>query len=404
MNSSYDITIVGSGIVGATIALILAKQSQLKIAVIEAKTNSFEWQENSHYDYRVSALSHSSKNIFQHLNIWEKIKSKRISPYTQMHVWDAGGAGEVHFDCQEVGESELGYIIEDNVIRSSLLASYQRYQNIHFLCPFKLMDFQEKNEWIELTSLDDQVLQTKLLIAADGANSWVREKIGIDIKSKDYQHTAIVATVKTQLPHQSTAWQRFLPSGPLAFLPLRNPHLCSIVWSATHDDAAELMTLNDDAFQKRLCDEFANKLGEISSVSPRHFFPLRMRHAKQYVRERIALIGDAAHTVHPLAGQGVNMGLLDAASLAEVIVTAFEKKRDFASLATLRHYERWRKGDTLAMLVMVDALKQLFANEKKSVQCVRNIGLNFTNQIPFFKNFLTCYALGKRGDLPTLAQ
>ncbi len=401
MSEAYDIIIVGSGIVGAATALALARSTSLKIAVLEAKVSD-DHQEKARYDHRVSAISLASKTILQNLHCWESIKAKRVSAYTQMHVWDAAGVGEIHFDSQSIGESLLGYIIEDRVIRRSLQDQFQCYQNIDFLCPAIVDILKEKENQIELVLSDQKTLQTKLLIGADGANSWVRTNANIEFKNYDYAHTAIVATVRTTLPNQATAWQRFLPTGPLAFLPFDDPHDCSIVWSAEHEYAKNLLSLDDEAFCEKLSDEFSKKLGVITSVSQRYSFPLRMRHVKNYVSPHLALIGDAAHTLHPLAGQGVNLGLLDAATLAEVIIDAHKKNRDFSSLSTLRRYERWRKSDTLVMLTLVEALKQLFGSHKKSVQQLRNFGLNLTNQLPFIKNFLISYALGKRGDLPGL--
>jgi len=400
--STYDITIIGSGIVGATTALALARHTSLKILVIEAKSLTFN-QGPAQYDHRVSAISLASKTIFQNLNCWEAIKTKRISPYSQMHVWDATGNGEIHFDSQAVGEPVLGYIIEDSVIRKSLQEQFQLYQNIDFLCPVKINTLKEKADCIELTTNDQKTLQTKLLIAADGADSWVREQAEIEFKNWDYAHTAIVATVTTELPHQATAWQRFLPTGPLAFLPLADPYRSSIVWSVEQDYAINLLSLDDESFRKTLRAEFVNKLGDITAATLRRHFPLRMRHVKNYVRSRLALIGDAAHTIHPLAGQGVNLGLLDAVTLAEVIIDAHKKDRDFASLATLRRYERWRKGDTLTMLTLVEGLKHLFGSNKKSLQQIRNFGLALTNHLPLIKSLLVNYALGKRSDLPRLA-
>lgn len=441
----YDIIIVGSGIVGAATALALARETSLKIAVIEAKMPADEnldyrsphflfegrrghgWHEASRagcpfpktrsegkdsqgpdvlmpYDHRVSAISLASKNILHNLHCWDAIKAKRISPYTHMHVWDSIGIGKIHFDSASVGESVLGYIIEDSVIRKSLHEQFQRYSNIDFLCPIKLNQLKETADYIELITSDQKTIQTKLLIGADGAHSWVRANSNIDLTQHDYAHTAIVTTVKTELPHQKTARQYFLPTGPLAFLPLSDLHHCSIVWSATHEYANDLLALDDAAFCKKITTEFGKTLGDVTHATSRYHFPLQMRHVKNYVRSRLALVGDAAHTIHPLAGQGVNLGLLDGAALAEIVIDAHKKNRDFASLATLRRYERWRKGDTTAMLTLVSGLKQLFGSDKKSLQQIRNAGLNVTNQLPFLKNALMNYALGKREGLPKLAK
>ena len=398
----YDVVIVGSGIVGATAAIALAKESNLTIAVIETKELPV-YQQKEKYDSRVSAISLASKSILQHLALWDAIQSKRVSPYQKMQVWDAKGGGEIQFDCNDVHQTALGFIVEDNVIRTSLLENFLRYPTIHFLCPIDLISLRETTECIELVTNDQQTLYAKLVIAADGANSWVRSRANIELKSRDYAHTAIVTTAYTELSHEATAWQRFLPTGPLAFLPLKEAHACSIVWSASPDHADYLLSLDDETFCSALTDAFDARLEKIMAGDGRYHFPLRMRHAKNYVQSRIALIGDAAHTVHPLAGQGVNLGLLDAASLAEVILDAHKKNRDFASLATLRRYERWRKGDTLAMLALVSGLKQLFASKKKWLQTMRNTGLHVTNQSGFLKNWLANYAIGQRGDLPKSA-
>lgn len=403
MSAMYDVIIVGSGIVGAATALGLARQTSLKIAVIEAKLPSGSSDVTS-YDHRVSAISLASKHILQNLQSWDSIKAKRISTYTRMHVWDAKGSGEIDFDSQFLGEAALGYIIEDRVIRQSLHEQFSLYPNIEFLCPLKLAGLHEKTDHIELVTEDKKILTTKLLIAADGADSWVRTQAQIELTNKDYEHTAIVASVTTTLPHQATARQRFLSTGPLAFLPFQDPYHCSIVWSATHDYAKQLLALDDDAFSERLAKEFAHQLGDVVNVSKRHSFPLRMRHVKNYVRSRMALVGDAAHTVHPLAGQGVNLGLLDAAALVDVIVDAQNKQRDFSSLATLRKYERWRKGDVVAMLCMVSGLKQLFGSEREVLQTLRTKGLAWVNEMTWVKNLFANYAVGKREGLPRMAK
>ncbi len=402
MEAHYDVVIVGSGIVGSVTALALAKHSHLKIALLEAQNVSLSWQSGD-FDHRVSAISLASKHILQNISVWPDIQSKRITPYSHMHVWDESGAGKIDFDCRDVGESALGYIIEDGVMRSSLLHNISKTRSIDFLSPVKLVNLQKKSDGVELEAHDGKRIQTKLLVAADGANSWVREQVNIELKSWDYEQTAIVSTVQTTLSHQHTAWQRFLTTGPLAFLPLSDVNTCSIVWSATHAYANELLSLNDEQFIEALTKASEHQLGKVIHASKRYHFPLRMRHAKNYVQEHLALIGDAAHTIHPLAGQGVNLGLLDAASLVEVVIDAINKKRDFFSFQTLRRYERQRKSDNLVMLAGVDFLKQLFINQNKLIKNCRNAGLNFTDRFGLMKNIFTSYALGNRGDLPELA-
>ena len=400
---NYDVVIVGSGIVGATAALALAKNSSLKIALLDAKTSPAH-ERKTEYDFRVSALSSASKNILENLSAWNLIEKKRVSSYQKMSVWNTPGHGEISFDCEHINQPALGYIVEDSVTRASLLEEISRCPTIDVISPIKLISLNETEKNIELTAENQITLSAKLVIGADGAHSWIREKAGIELKTRSYQHTAIVATVESELPHETTARQRFLPQGPLAFLPLDRPNFSSIVWSTSPSEAEELLSLSDIDFCKRLSDAFDYRLGNITHTDSRHAFPLVMRHAKNYVRPRIALIGDAAHTVHPLAGQGVNLGLLDAASLAEVIHAAHKKNRDIGSFATLRRYERWRKSDTIAMLTMVEGLKQLFASEKRLIQTIRDTGINFSNQFLLIKNFFANYAVGKRGDLPVLAR
>jgi 2-octaprenylphenol hydroxylase len=404
---AYDVVIVGSGIVGATTALALARQSQLKIALLEAGSFPTEWRSDTH-DHRVSAISLASKNIFQNLKVWESIVQKRISPYTHMHVWDSDEHAEIQFAAADVNENALGFIIEDAVMRASVLEELKRYQNVEFIFSQKLKSIHRPPAAteIELTleAGAHEKVMTKLLIAADGANSLVRDLAGIELTAWDYEHTALVAAVQTELPHQRTARQRFIATGPLAFLPLEDANTCSIVWSTSHEHAKELLALSGEEFCLVLQKAFKHKLGVIKAVDKRYAFPLRMRHAKNYVQSNLALIGDAAHTIHPLAGQGVNLGLLDAVCLAEVILDAAKKNRDFSSHATLRRYERWRKSDNLTMLAGVEVLKRLFASDYASVQSMRHMGLTLTNRTQAIKNFFANYALGFRGDLPGIAK
>lgn len=398
---SYDIIIIGGGIVGLTLSAALAKKSMLSIAVLESQAHFAPWTKD-HYSHRVSAITLSSQRIFKALQVWDDIQEKRISPFTQIAVWDNSSQAELHFDCNEIAEPVLGFIIENNLIQAALLEKIKQHPQIQFISSAKLQGFQTKKEHIELLS-DGETLQAKLIIAADGAHSWLRNEAGIAINKQSYDQEALVSTVKTTLPHQKIARQVFLKTGPLAFLPLADAKMCSIVWSLPHDEAKRLLGLEGDMFKTELAQAFSYRLGDIESIDERFAFPLARQQAESYVRPRIALVGDAAHTVHPLAGQGVNMGMLDAACLAEIILEACEKQRDFSSFTTLRRYERWRKADNFAMQTGIDMLKNLFESDKTVVQNFRAVGMNLTNKINWLKRIFVTHAVGDRAGLPKIA-
>lgn len=399
---THDIVIIGGGMVGASLACLLAEQTDLHVALLESQSDPIIWDESS-YHHRVSAIALSSRRIFQTLDIWDAIRNKRISPFKKIHVWDAASKGEINFDCEEIAETVLGYIIENNLIQSELQKKLCHYPQVEFISPVVPVALRVQEKRVQLVTAENQEFNAKLVIAADGARSWVREQSGIEFYSHDYEQTAIVATIETELSPHKVASQVFLESGPLAFLPLAYPCFSSIVWSLPTDQAKQMLDLDDEKFKTELARAFSFRLGEVRFVDKRHSFPLFKQQVKNYVQPRIALVGDASHTVHPLAGQGVNMGLLDAACLADVIVDAFNKRRDFSSFAVLRYYERWRKADNFALLASIDIIKTLFASNKKSIQALRAFGLNLTNRIPFIKNVFTYHAVGSRNDLPKAA-
>ena len=401
--SQYDVVIVGGGIVGLTTALALALKTHLSIALVDAKPLVANWQSEVE-DRRVSAISLASQRIFQQLNVWDSIVAKRVSPYRKMFVWDESTQGQIQFDSAELALTTLGHIIEDGAMRASLLAALQQCDAVTLLSSQHFVSLERGAEGIALRTQDGVCLSARLVVAADGGHSWVREKLAIALDMKDYAHTAIVASVQTTLPHDATAWQCFKNTGPLAFLPLQDLYRASIVWSTTPEHAAELLQLSDANFLTELTQAFQQRLGDVIAVSERQHFPLMMRHAKQYVQAGVALVGDAAHTIHPLAGQGVNLGLLDAACLVDVITDALVKQRDFASLAQLRRYERWRKGENAMMLTMVGFLKDFFAAKTPAVRQVRSVGLNLVNRLDYVKNYFMQYALGQRAEMPSLTQ
>ncbi|MCU7834239.1 MAG: UbiH/UbiF/VisC/COQ6 family ubiquinone biosynthesis hydroxylase [gamma proteobacterium symbiont of Taylorina sp.] len=388
--------------VGATLACALGG-SHLKIAVVESYQSDFNWPEGSH-DIRVSALTHASQHIFENVGAWQSMQKDGVSAYNKMHVWDATGQGQIHFDSVEVAQADLGHIVENRIIQKALQKRLADFDNINLLMPVTLESLQYmQDNFIELTTSDGITLTTELVVGADGANSWVRKQADISLHSWAYHQTAVVCNVTSSESHQNSCWQQFMPEGPLAFLPLADGQ-SSIVWSTTEDKAQALLNMDEQLFNQELQMAFGSSLGRISLSSERGAFPLRLRHAKNYVKQRLALVGDAAHTVHPLAGQGVNLGLLDAVVLAEEIMRSHKKKRDIGSLSTLRRYERRRKGDNIAMLAAMDGFKKLFSNDFAPLKLLRNRGLNLADRLPLFKNAMIKQAMGLSGELPHLAR
>ena len=398
--SDYEIVIIGGGCVGGTLACALA-EAGLHVAVVEAREAAADWPVDS-VDLRVFAITRASERIFRSIGCWDAIERGGVSPFRDMHVWDAGGAGEIHFDCAELGEPTLGYIIEQRVIQAALNARMQGLPMLERLCPAELTGFERLEDGVRISLADGRVLQSALLVGADGAESRVRGLAGIAVEARPYRQDAIVAVVTTELPHGETAWQRFLPGGPLAFLPLRDGR-SSIVWSTSPQRAAELVALDEAAFLERLSESFDHRLGRVVAVEERMRFPLQRLHAAHYVAERLALIGDAAHVIHPLAGQGVNLGLLDAATLAEVILDTRQAGRDIGRLGNLRRYERWRRGDNQRMQLAMDGFKTLFGQTAAPLRLLRNAGLSLVDRSGPLKQTLARHAMGLSGDLPRMA-
>ncbi|ADJ27501.1 UbiH/UbiF/VisC/COQ6 family ubiquinone biosynthesis hydroxylase [Nitrosococcus watsonii] len=401
---SYDVLIVGAGPIGSCLALALGQSPTLRIALVEANPPDPEDTLQDTYDLRVRAISRASENVFKNLGAWQGMAAQRLSPFREMHVWDGTGSGEIHFDSAEIGEPHLGHIIENRVIQNALLKQCQNFNNIDFYAPVRPCGISQHERKIYLQLAEGQRLGARVLIGADGANSRVRQWAGISNRGWDYQQKGLVATVQTEKPHQETAWQCFLPHGPLAFLPLAHPYHCSIVWSTTPEEAARLLALEDQAFTTALATAFKYRLGALQTLSPRATFPLRLRHAETYIQPRLALVGDAAHTIHPLAGQGANLGLLDAATLAEVLIAAQRRKKDLGNLTVLRRFERWRKGDNLATQLVMDGFKRLFGNTQFPTRLIRNFGLTATNTATPIKCLIMRRASGLAGDLPLLAK
>lgn len=391
MSENYDVIIVGGGMVGASLACALG-DSTLKVAVIEGEETPPTWPKEG-YDIRVSAITRASQRLLEQLGAWPDMCAERVAAYSEMHVWDATGSGSIHFDAADVGEPNLGHIIENRVITKALVQRALSHDNVHWLCPAVPRRLFLRLGCAQLQLDDGRELHAALVVGADGGRSWVRQQAGIRVHTQHYQQSALVTTVKTEQHHQYTAWQRFLPTGPLAFLPLTDGY-SSIVWSTTPEEAERLLESDDQVFKTELAEAFGSRLGAIIELGPRGVFLLKGQHVTHYVNAHLALIGDAAHTIHPLAGQGVNLGFADAAALADVILTAHAAKQPIGAFKTLRRYERNRRGDNQLMLDSMGAFKRLFSNDHAGLSTLRNLGLDLVDRAGPVKQFFAARAMG----------
>jgi len=384
----YDIIVNGGGMVGATLACLLAKTGR-KVAVIEAYEAAM-FSADSEYDLRVSAISRASQAALIEAGAWDDIIAMRASPYEAMDVWDEAGDGNVRFEAAELGEPDLGHIVENVVTQRAVTDALNKLDNVDLICPAKMKDFVVDDEKVTVTLEKGKSISARLLVGADGANSQVRSLAGIDVKRDDYGQSGLVAVVKTEKSHEFTAWQRFQSTGPLAFLPLADGS-SSIVWTLPSDRADYYLSLNKTDFKTALAEALDYKLGKITKVSKRAAFPLRGSQATPYVKERIALVGDAAHTIHPLAGQGVNLGLKDAVELASLVA---DSKGDLGGMKLLRRYERARRGDNVITMRAMEGFRLLFGHSATPVKTARNFGMKLFNQIPVVKNEVIRKAMG----------
>ncbi|MFM5253329.1 FAD-dependent 2-octaprenylphenol hydroxylase [Aeromonas hydrophila] len=398
---NVDVVIVGGGMVGLGLAAAL-KGSALKVAVVEGQLPEPALDEAP--DNRVSALSLASQRILQQVGAWRGIEAHRLQPYMQMEVWEQDSFGRIAFDAASLRQPELGHIVENRVIQLALLEAILDGDNIQLLSPARASSLQSGEAGSLLLLEDGRALSAKLVVAADGAHSWVRRQADIPLTSWDYGHHALVATVRCAEPHEAVARQIFTPEGPLAFLPLWQPDLCSIVWSVPAARAEALCQCDEEQFNRQLTTAFDGRLGLCKVEGARSAIPLTARYARDFARERLVLVGDAAHTIHPLAGQGVNLGLLDAAALAEQILRNQAAGKDIGRLANLRGYERWRKSEAASMLAAMEGLKRLFAGSNPLKKLVRGAGLCAFDLLTPLKQSVIRAAMGLEGELPALAK
>ena len=409
-NIDFDVIVAGGGLVGACCAALLAARPELaglRIALLESQPPASAPPDND-VDLRVSAISRASEHVFASIDAWPHIAEQHRGVYEQMVVWDAQGAafGEacLQFTAAESGEPNLGCIIENRRLLWSIYATKLLRERVS-LIRGSLAGLQLNEDAAVIEIQDGRRLRARLVVAADGAASASRTLIGIKTREREYDQRAIVANIKTSQPHRHTAWQRFLPKGPLALLPLADAR-SSIVWSTTQQEAEQLLALDAGTFGRALTNASDHVLGDIALDSERAAFPLKLAYALEYCRERFVLIGDAAHVVHPLAGQGVNLGFMDCAALVQVLAEAVRSDGSadvIASYRALRRYERWRKSENMAAAALIDALSRLFRNDQPVIGVARRSGMTMLNRIGFAKRVLIRRALGLAGERPSAA-
>lgn len=386
---TFDLVIVGGGMVGLALAASLRK-APLRIAVIESFPPQTSTEQITN---RVSALNLASQNLLTELGVWSNLTAIRATAYNDMEVWEKDSFAKIEFSGKNLGLTHLGHIVENHLIQHTLWQNVLSQKNAEILTALpQTIAVTDSNAIMTLNN--GHMLSAKLIVGADGANSWVRKQADIPLVFRDYGHHALVCNVETEEPHQNTARQIFARESILAFLPLHNANLCSIVWSQPPKQAEYLTQCTEEEFNKALTVAFDGKLGLCQVKGARNSIPLTARYARDFAKKRIALVGDAAHTIHPLAGLGVNLGFQDVIRLAQEIEKNLSMNVDIGEYRYLRHYERWRKTEAVKMLVAMQGLKDLFNGSNLIKKLVRGIGLSATNQLTPLKEQLIKQALG----------
>jgi len=383
VNRPFEIVVVGAGITGLTVAALLAQSKhtgQMRVTIVDAgKRPTFDRSDD--VSLRVSAIASGSADIFASIDVWQNIVNQRACPYRNMQVWDslgyAEGPNNLRFEAAEFAVSELGFIVENTLIQHALLQQLDAlHQAVEFETPIQSLTRSDSRFRVEFAGSSS--IPADLIVGADGAGSFVRKSVDISVDSWRYPQSAFVTHLRPEKRHRHTAWQRFLRSGPVALLPLADGRV-SVVWSTTPEQADKAIAASDDDLSEMLGEATDLVLGRLTPEGPRASFPLRAQHASQYVLPGLALIGDAAHSVHPLAGQGANLGLADAAKLASVIDEAIGNDEYPGDLPVVRRYERARKGANQTMLYFIDILNRLFSSESDSVAKLRGSGMRLFN-------------------------
>lgn len=400
-NLDYDIAIVGGGVVGTTLASAL-KDSGLTVLMIEPQVRAEAIAKGQAY-----AIHLSSKRIWENIGVWPQIEPQ-VEYFNRVRMSDADCSHVVKFEASDLGSKVLGYVAEHRVLLKELLGFVQTCDNVDWCCPARVVARRDRTSHVEIdiqsVGPDPRPVQTvrvRLAIGADGSTSQVRQQAQIKTRGKAYWQSCVVATIKSEKFHNHTAYERFWPSGPFAILPVSKTH-CRIVWTAPHQEAEVLLSLDDEAFIEKLMARYGSQMGKLTLEGKRFAFPAKLMHSCEYVRSRLALVGDAAHSCHPVGGQGLNLGIRDVGALAQVLREAHARGEDIGSLKVLKRYQRWRRWENILSLGFTDLINLTFSNQLWPLVGVRRLGLWLMEHIPVLKIFSLRFMAGLIGKEPVL--
>lgn len=386
-----DVAVVGGGVVGAACALVLAREG-LQVALVEGR-EPLRWSP-AHPDLRVYAFAPDNAALLDDAGVWGAIRDARVHPYRRMRVWDAGSGDALRFDADTLGRTQLGWIVEHALLVDRLWAALPS-AGVQVRCPARVEALEQDESGVTLRLDDGTRLDARLAVAADGADSTLRRLAGLDVATHDYAQRGVVAFVRTGMPHEDTAWQRFLPTGPLAFLPFAEG-LSSIVWTLPDGEAGRVLALDDASFGREVTLAMGGQLGEVEAASPRAAFPLKRQLAKDYVDGRVVVAGDAAHVVHPLAGQGVNLGLRDVGALRDGIRAAQARRVDWSATHRLERWARARRSENATAAYAFEGINRLFSNDDMHLTLLRGPLLGLAGRLPPLVDFFWRHAAGQR--------
>lgn len=406
MDTDYDIIIIGAGMVGASLACALGDQS-LRIGLIEAVPfTSDDPAHSPSYDARSTALSYGTRRIFEGMQLWERL-ADQVTPIKKIHVSDQGHFSCTRLDAAEQGVEAFGYVVENRALGHLFAQALQTLSNVDLICPARVEALSVEGDAARVTvkfnEVETRTLSARLVVLAEGRKSAVREQLGIHASHWSYGQSAVIANITPAFAHANVAYERFTPGGPLALLPMSDKR-CALVWTLRDEQLSSVMALSDAEFLRALQGHFGWRLGRLRQVGVRHAYPLALTRTHEIVRARLVLVGNAAHTLHPVAGQGFNLGLRDVAALAQVLVDGMRAAKDIGAIEVLEAYAAWRRFDHRKVTTLTDALVHIFSTDSAPLVAARNAGLVATDVVPYLKGALVRQGMGITGRQPRLAR